>query len=84
MEPVDVKQLIKAGIPDSEVIASGDGSHFDVTVISSVFEGKSMVEQQRMVYASLGDSITSGEVHAINIKAYTPDEWQRASKLQIS
>lgn len=84
MDPLDVKQLIEAGIPDSEVTASGDGSHFDVTVVSSAFEGKSMVEQQRLVYASLGNTITSGEVHAINIKTYTPDEWKSASKLQIS
>jgi acid stress-induced BolA-like protein IbaG/YrbA len=84
MEPVDVKQLIEAAIPDSEVIASGDGSHFDVTVISNAFEGQSMVAKQRLVYASLGDSITSGAIHAINIKAYTPDEWKSASKLQIS
>lgn len=84
MNPEDVKQLIEAGIPGSEVIAGGDGSHFDVTVISDAFEGKSMVEEQRMVYATLGERITSGEIHAINIKAYTPNEWKSASRLQIS
>lgn len=84
MQPDELKTIIAAGIPDSEVIATGDGSHFDVTVVSPAFEGKSMVDEQRMVYATLGDRIATGEVHAINIKAYTPAEWQTASKLQVS
>ncbi len=84
MQPEDVKALIEAGLPGAEVMAKGDGSHFDVIVVSADFEGKTMVEEQRMVFATLGDKITSGEIHAINIKAYTPEEWKTASKMQIS
>ncbi len=84
MQPEDVKALIEAGLPGSQVVAKGDGSHFDVIVVSADFESKTMVEEQRMVFATLGDRITSGEIHAINIKAYTPDEWKTASKIQIS
>ena len=84
MEPDEVKQLVESAIPDCEVTVSGDGSHFDVMVISSAFDGLSMVAKQQLVYAPLGEKITSGELHAINIKAYTPDEWKSASKLQIS
>lgn len=84
MQPEDVKAIIAADMPDAEVKVSGDGSHFDVTVISAEFEGKSMVQKQQRVNGILFDRITSGEIHAINIKAYTPEEWQTASKLQIS
>ncbi len=84
MSPEEVKQMIEAGMPGSEVQATGDGSHFDVIVVSEEFEGKSMVDEQRMVFATLGDKITSGEIHAINIKAYTPAEWKTASKLTVS
>ena len=76
--------MIEAGMSAVEVRVSGDGNHFDVIVVSEEFEGKSMVQKQRMVFATLGDSITSGAIHAINIKAYTPDEWKTASKLQLS
>ncbi len=76
--------MIEAGLAADEVRVSGDGSHFDVIVISEEFEGKSMVQEQRMVFATLGDKITSGAIHAINIKAYTPEEWKTASKLQFS
>jgi acid stress-induced BolA-like protein IbaG/YrbA len=84
MQVEEVKAMIEAGLSATEVQVSGDGSHFDVIVISEEFEGKSMVQEQRMVFATLGDKITSGEIHAINIKAYTPDEWKTASQLQIS
>lgn len=84
MEPAEVKQLVESGIADSEVTVSSDGSHFDVSVVSAAFDGLSMVAKQQLVYASLGDKITSGEIHAINIKTYTPEEWKSASKLQIS
>lgn len=84
MQPEDVKALIEAGMNDAQVKVSGDGSHFDVTVISPAFEGKTMVQEQQMVNAILYEKITSGEIHAINIKAYTPEEWKTASKLQVS
>lgn len=84
MQPEEIKQLIEAGIPGSEVMAKGDGSHYEVVVVSEAFEGKSMVDEQRLVYAALGDALTSGAIHAINIKAYTPTEWKSASKMQVS
>lgn len=85
MQPEDVKAMIEAGLPGADVTArSSDGSHFDVIVVSAAFEGKSMVEEQKMVFATLGDKITSGEIHAINIKAYTPGEWKTAKQMQIS
>ena len=84
MQPEEIKQLIEAGIPGSEVTAKGDGSHYEVAVVSDAFEGQSIVNKQRMVYATLGDAVTSGAIHAINIKAYTLDEWKAASKMQVS
>lgn len=83
MEPAEVQQLIEKGIPDAEVRVTGDGSHFEAVVISATFEGQSPVAQQKMVYATLGDHITSGELHALTIKAYTPEKWAQASKLQV-
>lgn len=48
-------------------------SHFAVTVVSSVFEGKNRVQRQRMVYAALAEEM-SGRVHALELKTLTPDE----------
>jgi len=84
MEPEAIKDLIEAGLDNCQAQVTGDGSHFDAIVIGSVFEGMSPLNKQRTVYATLGDRITSGEIHALSIKAYTPADWERASKLQVS
>ncbi|VAX11944.1 Acid stress protein IbaG [hydrothermal vent metagenome] len=84
MNPEEVKKLIEADLPECEVTVTGDGSHFDATVVGEVFAGLSPVKKQQLVYATMADKITSGVVHALSIKTYTPDEWATASKLQIS
>ena len=84
MDPEEVKRLIEAGLPGSKVTVNGDGSHFDAVVISEAFAGLTPVKKQQLVYATVNEHITSGKLHALSIKTYTPDEWDKASKLQIS
>jgi len=79
MSEVDIKSLIEQGIPGSEVIMSGDGCSTSVTVVSDSFEGQSKLNQQKMVYAALGDLITNGTIHALSIKSYTPAQWKKRS-----
>lgn len=79
MSPDDVKNLIEQGIPDSEAIISGEGCNLNVSVISDSFEGKSMLAEQKMVFATVNDLIASGELHALGIKAYTKSEWEKES-----
>ena len=83
MEISEIQQLIEAGLPGATVTVTGDGSHFQAVVVSDAFEGKSLVAKQKMVYATVNEHITSGELHAFTIKAYTPTEWDKASKLQV-
>ena len=60
--------MIEAGLPDAEVMVLGDdGQHFDARVTSPAFAGKSLIEQHRMVYATLGDSF-DGALHALSLK----------------
>jgi BolA protein len=49
------------------------GGHFRVNIVSSAFAGQSMIQRHRMVYSAMGDAMKS-EIHALSIKAYTPDE----------
>lgn len=80
MQPVDIKALIEQGLPGADVILSGDGCHAAVTVVSAQFEGKSMLAQQRMVYATVDAELKSGAIHALSIKTYTPAQWQALAK----
>lgn len=75
METQAVASLIEAGMPDSEVRVTGDGSHFEAIVISEAFAGKSLLEKQRMVMATVHEQIASGELHALSIRTFTPAEW---------
>ncbi|WP_126453428.1 BolA family protein [Sulfuriflexus mobilis] len=84
MQPEAIKTLIEQGLTGVEARVTGDGSHFDAVVIGDVFAGMSPLNKQRTVYGTLGDRITSGEIHALSIKAYTPAEWKKASQFQVS
>ena len=77
MSPDDVKALIEKGIPDSEAIVSGEGCNLNVAVISDSFEGKTMLAEQKMVFATVNSLIASGELHALGIKAFTRAEWNQ-------
>ena len=83
MEVSEIKALIENGIDGVEASVKGDGSHYEAVVIGECFDGQSMVAQQKMVYAPLNEHITSGAIHAITIKTYTPAQWQKASQFQI-
>ena len=51
----------------------GGGGHFQVTVVSAAFAGKGLLQRHRMVYDALGNAM-GGAIHALSIKALTPDE----------
>ncbi len=47
--------------------------HFDVTIVSPVFDGKNRVQRHRMVYDALSKLIET-DIHALRIKAFAPSE----------
>lgn len=54
--------------------ANPDGeSHFSVTVVSALFDGKSRVDRQRMVYGALAEEM-AGRVHALALQTLSPEE----------
>ena len=48
-------------------------SHFNVTVVSDAFAGKSRLERQRLVYGVLAEEM-AGRVHALALITLTPEE----------
>ena len=70
MEQSEIERLIKASLPDAEVEIidlAGDNNHFSAHVTSSTFEGKSRIQQHKMVYDALGDKM-GGILHALALK----------------
>lgn len=58
------------------VKVEGDGYHYNLTMVSEAFAGKSKVARQQWVYGLLKEYITSGSLHALSMKTMTKDEWE--------
>ena len=66
----EVINLIQKKIPDSQVTVeslSGD-DHLQVTVLSSIFNGLSLVKQHQLVYAALKNELANEAIHALALK----------------
>ena len=70
----DLTMRLEAAFTGAAVAVAGEGNRFEVHVVSAAFEGLSRVKRQQAVYAAIGDLIASGAVHAVTIRAATPDE----------
>ena len=75
MPAAEIEALIKAALPDAEVIIedlAGDGDHYMARVTSPAFAGKSRVQQHKMVYEALGGRM-GGELHALQLVTSVPN-----------
>ena len=83
MELEAIEGKIEEAIADAEARVSRPRSHdeneeddhFAALVVSPAFEGLSLVEQHQLVYDALDDWMTE-EIHALEIKTYTPEEYE--------
>jgi len=73
----EIQSLIQEQLSDADVHVEGDGYHFVARVVSPAFDSLSTVKRQQAVYACVSDKIASGEIHALTVKAFSPDEWQQ-------
>ena len=75
MEPAAIEALIRSHIDGADVrVASDDNTHFEAIIVASQFDGLRPIRRHQLVYESLGDRM-GGEIHALSIQAFTPDEW---------
>lgn len=80
MEADFIRSRILEALPDSEVEVhdtTGTGDHFEARVVSPAFTGKTMVQQHQLVYAPLQEWLKSGELHALALKTYSPEQWKK-------
>lgn len=76
MNPAEVEQLIRTGMPGVQAtVESDDGTHFSAVVISEAFVGKRTLQRHQLVYATLG-ALMGNEIHALTMQTHTPAEWQ--------
>ena len=81
MRSRQIAAKIQAALPDAQVELrdlTGTEDHWEATIVSAAFEGRSLIERHRMVFDALGDEM-NGPIHALSLKVYTPDQ---AAKLR--
>ncbi len=76
----EIVQRIQTAIPGAAVRVqdTGGGDHWAAIVVAAAFEGKTRVEQHKMVQAPLKDKIDDNSIHALQLKTLTPEQAQQA------
>jgi stress-induced morphogen len=75
MQASEIESMIKAVLPDAEIIITdlaGDGDHYRAQVISEAFRGLSRVRQHQLVYSALGGNM-GGVLHALALETAPPE-----------
>ena len=70
----EVKSRLEAAFGGAEIAVAGEGNRCEVRVVSDAFSGLGRVKRQQAVYAAIGELIAAGTIHAVTIRALTPDE----------
>lgn len=69
-----IRSRLLAAFPDARVDLTdltGTSDHFQALVVTRAFDGKSRIEQHRMVYAALGE-LMDGGIHALALTTRVP------------
>jgi acid stress-induced BolA-like protein IbaG/YrbA len=78
LEPATLDRLIRTGLACTHLEVTGDGRHFNATVVSPEFAGRSRIARQQRVYQTLAQELDDGRLHALSLRTYTPEEWELA------
>jgi acid stress-induced BolA-like protein IbaG/YrbA len=73
--PESIHKDIELGMNTNYLKVIGDGQHFEAVIVSDEFAGLSRIQRQQRVNKTLGERMT-GEIHALSMKTFTPQEWQ--------
>lgn len=76
MQPEFIRDKIEAGLEGAQAHVEGDGAHFTAVVVTPAFIGKTRLQKQQMVYDTVRPHLLDGSLHALSIKAFTPEEWE--------
>lgn len=72
MTEEEIVRRITGLYKDAKVSVSGADCNFEVNVVSTGFEGKTLLERQKSILALFSEDITSGALHALSIKTAIP------------
>ncbi len=83
MNPIALKQRIEALAPATEaqiMDLTGTQNHYQALIVSPAFEGLLTIERHRLVFSLVQAEIDSGEVHALTLKTYSPEQFKKLNQ----
>lgn len=69
-------------LDESHMHSRGLETHYKAVIVSSVFAELNAVKRHQRVYACLGELM--GQVHALALHTYTPQEWAQQGEAPAS
>ena len=81
MELREIERILKEALSLTFVNVQSDSSHFQVVAVGDCFDGATRIKRQKMIYAPLQERISNGEIHAMTIKTFSPEQWKKDKKL---
>lgn len=79
MQAVEVKSLLEAKLPGTQVEVEGEGCNFQLNLISDELAALSPVKRQQQVYSHLNPWIADGSIHAVTMKFFSRAGWAQRS-----
>jgi len=76
MDPQQIKSMIEQQLEGASASVIGDGRHYQAVIICDAFDGKTMVEQHRMVFQALGDNMEEA-IHALSLRTLTRAQYEQ-------
>jgi acid stress-induced BolA-like protein IbaG/YrbA len=80
MSPEEIRTTLEKAFPGAMIHVqdlTGGGDHFQVVVVSESFAGKGLIDQHQMVYGALKEAMGTERIHALALKTFTPEQWER-------
>ncbi|MCU7890634.1 MAG: BolA/IbaG family iron-sulfur metabolism protein [Candidatus Thiodiazotropha sp. (ex Ustalcina ferruginea)] len=74
MNEQDLVNRIKGIYPDAEISVAGESCSFEVNVTTPAFSTMKSLQRQRSILTLFNEEIATGELHALTIRAKTPEE----------
>jgi len=70
----ELTRMIEAALPGAsvEVVDEGGGDHLRAIVAAPQFEGRSRIDQHRMVKAAVKERMDDGTIHALSVATSLP------------
>jgi len=75
----EISSMIMSAFPDATVElqdTAGDNNHYTAKIVSKIFNGKSKIEQHKMVYKALKGKM-GNELHALALTTEEKNGWNK-------